>query len=389
MIYRIKFTNYRIFSKEQDFTLAPLTIVIGKNNTGKSALMQLPILIDDMLNETSDEVLSKKYRDLSMCHDFRDLIYGKANRAMGLEFISDQGACLKLSFFVDETKNPKTRIESWELTDAEGHGLDIETIHQEQGCPVVFKGIRPDNLNNYDWAEKTFDSLRLNTDILGAIRNDPLLDYRPEDPKYPGVGYHGENAYYYLAKDTTEGDGALLNKVSGWCEKNFDSWQIEVDSGSLPYHFMMRNGVLHTSLLEAGTGVLQSIPVLVSAAMERKDPTLCIFIEPGAHLHPAAQPDIAQFIAGEIKGHRNKRALVETHSFNFILRIRSLVAEGFLKPDDVALYYIQFSEKDAQSSLHRINIDKYGNVDFWPQGIFNESLEEATRLRRAQRDNRL
>ena len=45
MIDSITFSNYKLFKSQQTLRLKPITVVIGKNNFGKSALLKLPIII--------------------------------------------------------------------------------------------------------------------------------------------------------------------------------------------------------------------------------------------------------------------------------------------------------------------------------------------------------
>lgn len=57
----LSFTNYRIFAEKQDLSLAPVTVVFGKNNVGKSALLKLPVLIKNILDVRSpkEELFNK------------------------------------------------------------------------------------------------------------------------------------------------------------------------------------------------------------------------------------------------------------------------------------------------------------------------------------------
>ena len=45
MINKISFKNYKLFKEKQTLELKPITILIGKNNSGKSAVLKLPVLI--------------------------------------------------------------------------------------------------------------------------------------------------------------------------------------------------------------------------------------------------------------------------------------------------------------------------------------------------------
>lgn len=54
MVYRICFKNYKIFRQWQMLELRPITILIGKNNSGKSAVLKLMTVIEGALNTTQD-----------------------------------------------------------------------------------------------------------------------------------------------------------------------------------------------------------------------------------------------------------------------------------------------------------------------------------------------
>ena len=64
MIDNISFKNYKIFKNEQDLEIKPITVIFGKNNTGKSAVLKLPIFIEsyhERRRERPDETLATLY----------------------------------------------------------------------------------------------------------------------------------------------------------------------------------------------------------------------------------------------------------------------------------------------------------------------------------------
>jgi predicted ATPase len=118
--------------------------------------------------------------------------------------------------------------------------------------------------------------------------------------------------------------------------------------------------------------------------MKDEEPVLIIMEEPESHLHPAAHGNLAERFVDSYLEDNNKRYLIETHSQNFVLRLRRLVAEGKLKPEELAIYYVDFLEDEYLSELKEIEVDKLGKVNYWPEGIFSETLEETMALRDAQ-----
>ena len=54
--------------------------------------------------------------------------------------------------------------------------------------------------------------------------------------------------------------------------------------------------------------------------------TLIIIEEPETHLHPAAHANLGELVCDSVKNDPFKKYLIETHSLNFIMRLRRLIA---------------------------------------------------------------
>ena len=104
---------------------------------------------------------------------------------------------------------------------------------------------------------------------------------------------------------------------------------------------------------------------------------------PEAELHPAAHADIAELVLDNLVG-RRRPMVVETHSEMVLLRARRWIAEGRLPAEDVLIYWIH-AEPGRGSILRKIKINKSGDLDNWPDGVFVEDYEEIMAIRRAAR----
>ena len=49
MVSKIRFKNFKLFKNWQELEIKPITILIGKNNSGKTALLKLPVMIGESL----------------------------------------------------------------------------------------------------------------------------------------------------------------------------------------------------------------------------------------------------------------------------------------------------------------------------------------------------
>jgi hypothetical protein len=74
--------------------------------------------------------------------------------------------------------------------------------------------------------------------------------------------------------------------------------------------------------------------------------------------------------------HRSQ-VIIETHSENFILRLRRRIAEGLIARTDVALVYL-----DEARHLIPIALDATGGTDDWPSGVFESDIKRPEQLSR-------
>lgn len=361
MFQKITFTNYRIFAGKQELSLAPVTVVFGKNNVGKSALLKLPLLVSNIIaNHHEDgELFEKSIKGVRICEDYRDIVYGKGSRAVELS-VTDGEYAMNLSFFVESQGRQRTHEEKRDFFQKE------ISIDRQQ---VDIKKLLPCEI-----------------EYLKAIRKTPKDGYFTVTSFENDVDPEGLFSYRRLVEDELNHSGILLQKISDWYNKTFDGWSVRVETLRAPiYSVTLNHGGIRSNIIDGGAGIAQSLPIMVSAATEALSSRLCIYEEPETHLHPEAHGAIAEFISNEaIESKGKKLFLIETHSVNFVLRLRTLIALGRLQPKDLALYYVDFDTEKEASTLRRIKVNTNGTVEGWPKDVFQETLQEARALREAQ-----
>lgn len=383
MYKKILFERYKIFKTPQELCLKPITILFGKNNSGKSSILTLPQLISNSFNANGVEVVDRDFRQKELFSEYKDLIYGRANRAIQISLSNDADQ-LSYSFFIDDTKDVKSHLETWCLS--ENNVLIYQwTDDKFDDTSNLFSGIVP--LKAPENIKQKVTSLDYFIDYIGNIRHIVERDMRIGTlSEYSG--WSGEKGYDYLLKDSLTTSRDLIEKVSKWYERTFPGWKLDVDASTQPvYHVILDNGELSINIADAGFGIRQSLPIVIRANRSCVRPTLIILEEPEAHLHPAAHGNLGELLVDSILEDVNKSYLVETHSFNFILRIRALIAQRKITPDKVALYYVDYNAEDKSSNLQNVLIDEEGNVDSWPQGVFEETYDEVVNIRKNQRSN--
>ncbi len=387
MIRSLRFDGFRSFActRQYDQTrplqrldLAPLTLIVGRNNAGKSSVATLLHQVLGGLAGLGASALPLTVAGQSVADGFQDLLHARdATTFLELEVTLEFGMVLHelstvlyLRSLLDEDSRPWARSIMWE-----GKSLEVPDGPLEGGlAPNVLdqKIIRAE-------AQRTLDV----SVWLGPLRDrlpetpGPVDQLRPEQV----IDASGGGVIRLLADDE-----ALFKSVSDWLrehaglslrwEKNLDLWLLKV----------VRGDVRSISITQVGAGIHQLVPVLTLALLRQLRRGSASYIDvvqqPELHLHDALHPALGDLFI-RCAEMRQGVTLVETHAEGLLLRVRRRIAEGRIPADLVALYYVDDAAKGSE--LRRIEILDNGDVSYWPEGVFLESLEEVKALRRAQR----
>lgn len=385
----IAFRGYKAFpggTKDDDelqrLFLAPLTIVFGKNNSGKSAVVRLPRLLLGGIACDDDRILPLEVRGLKYGGRFVDLIHGGdffrrptfelRARHNGTQL--DFSATLFSAGAFAANKPPQ--IWSYKMREPEVVDVSPPTVPQAGRKP--FRGLLPLGGAWAAWRDAA-SGLLDEAVHLGPIRATIQPAYVEEEPEI--LGMDGRQAPQWLRSDPELADAAGL-----WFEAHLDGWRLLLSQSN--DSFSLRVGMsksMSTNLAYAGQGLQQVLPVVLQQLLRQRPGEgtfLDVVEQPELHLHDAAQAPLADlFIATALKGQGT--VVVETHSEPILLRVQRRVAEGFLSPDCVAIYFVEATVNGSQ--LRRVFLDSSGEVDWWPTGVFEEDFQEVASIRRAQR----
>ena len=166
----------------------------------------------------------------------------------------------------------------------------------------------------------------------------------------------------------------LLRDVDQWFQRNLDHAGVDIDQAAFAFRLMETRGDLAVNFTQSGRGrglqsTLAVATLLLAIANGVKTSPLTIVEEPEAHLHPSVHGAMADLvIASALKS----QVIVETHSENFLLRLRRRIAEKQLSHRDVILYFV-----DEAHHVREIALDEFGTTTDWPIGVFESDVEEA------------
>lgn len=244
---------------------------------------------------------------------------------------------------------------------------------------------------------------------LGPLRDEPKPVYPlagSVDPK--DIGFKGENTAAVLEVHRNIQIQYIPCSVFSMLNDSFNSQQTTLEEAVLDWleYLGVAHGIrtydkgklghelkvstlgsesLH-DLTHVGVGVSQVLPILVQSLLSEPGSTL-IFEQPELHLHPRVQTRLADFFVSMTM--IGKQCIIETHSEYMINRLRymSAVIEGEKISNDVILYFVE--KEKGYSEYRPIHINKYGVIEDWPQGFFDENEENAAETLKAGMQKKL
>ena len=136
------------------------------------------------------------------------------------------------------------------------------------------------------------------------------------------------------------------------------------------------------SLLAEGFGTNALVHLLFVVVRTAPEATVLIE-EPEIHLHPRAQAELASVLVEEAKS-SGKQMVLTTHSEHFAGRLLTLVAEGELAADELSLYSFEKDEAGVCSAT-KVEVTDMGQVKGGLKGFFETDLDEMRRYVEALR----
>ena len=430
--------NFRCFHKKQVAQLAPLTLLVGDNSTGKTSFLamiralwdciyshQIPNFKEDPFDLGSFEEIAYRHNGRSpQVSTFGGTLLLDNNLEATFEFgkkntmavpvrtsLRNNGALIEE--FKDCEGNTRVQIKThrgkWEapLTSIDVHDSGtplffarrltlaaipeisfpesigkINTLSPVQGSPEFTKEdakmIVSSGLLNFDRKE--------NRPFVSApARSKPQRTYDPEGLISDSEGSTIPMLIADLAYNGGEEWINFKNKLEHFASNAgiFDEINIKRlgKSRGAPFQiqirkFGKRRKGLKQNLIDVGYGVSQVLPILTELLLPDNN-RMVLLQQPGIHLHPSVQAALGTLFC-QIAG-QGRQLIVEAHSNYVIDRIRMDVRDKKtnLKPEDVSILY--FERKDTSVQIHNIKIDELGNVLNTPNSYGRFIIEEMDR----------
>lgn len=424
MLTHLKLENFKIWRSTGPIRLAPITLLLGTNSSGKSSLIQSLLLIrqtvrgDDSnldLNlgnpDADDSVTLGQFKDVLCRHGAASETTSATQVGVEFRWSEDGRAESSTLFSARYSKGPAGSAElAFLRLGRDGRGFSVQrrkpgiyrlslaTQAKPLGQSADFRPQR-----SFAFSASTLNKLGAQGELikpigpalldelgriiyLGPVRRLAQRDYVWAGRMPAHIGDDGAKAVDALiasgvarqaAKKRNQplpAEAQLFEQTIRWLkDMNLaDGLSIRALGNSARYELLIENGDQASNLKDVGVGVSQVIPVIV-AALFAQPGHIVIVEEPESHLHPLAQSKLAELLA-QVSKERNVQFIVETHSEHLFRRMQTLIAKQQITPKDAAMYFVEREGKAAR--MRPLELDDFGRVKNWPEGFFGDALGE-------------
>lgn len=400
MISAVRLRDYKAYRDESDVPFRKLSVLLGKNNSGKTAVARLPLLLLGAVAQRGGAgraPIPTSVRGLHYGSSMLELVHGEGSfSSFGLGCALDAGPAGEsveiavdvqlrrtladgLGSFVKRfSATPLLPAVEWD-GDLAGKGDVRYTGAEVRG----FDGIVPRFADSHQRQAADALHLRAGRELdelvhLTSLR-EPLATLYEVQAGPQGYDPSGGDAPHLLSDSE-----ALLDAVTEWYEDALGARiRLVRDPSSFRLVAVGPSGSEHP-LARTGQGIQQALPVVthLQSMAVGSGPRLLVVEEPELNLHPAAHGALADLAVAAVRV-PDRQVVLETHSENLVLRLRYHVAAGDLRSEDVNLLW--FDHLQGSTEVREITITEDGAVTEWPRGVFSEDLEEARAIVRAGR----
>jgi energy-coupling factor transporter ATP-binding protein EcfA2 len=420
----MKLENFKIWRNTGPVRLAPITLLLGTNSSGKSSLIQSLLLIRQTVkgDDTSIDLNlgSADAGDSVALGQFKDVLcrHGAATETtssnqVGIEFRwSESGALHDSALFSARYRKGADGCAELDFLRLGKDGQGFHVQRRKAGIYSLNIGSKRRSLwqssdfrpeRSFAFSPAALNKLGEDADTirpigpallselrriiyLGPVRRLAQRDYMWAGRMPDHIGDDGAKAIDALIASGVElqkarksgqspGNTArLFEETIGWLKKMdlADDLSVRSLGRSARHELLVEQHNEAANVKDVGVGVSQVIPVVV-AALFAKPGHVVIIEEPESHLHPLAQGVLAELLA-QVSHERKVQFIIETHSEHLFRRMQTLIAKEVVIPNETAMYFVERDGKDAR--MRALDVDELGRVMNWPPKFFGDTLGE-------------
>jgi predicted ATPase len=442
MINSLKLDNFKAFEQTGEITISPLTVIVGKNSSGKSSILHSLLLLKQTLESSNEDAviaLEGKYLKYSSLSEISNNLpppesagikytfgFSSANKKTEIEISikneknkgSDNNfhpAIDKIVVIEGRTKFDLSQlsnssVQKW-ISKKQKFLSDFFDDDQYHDPSIKYDHFLPKYLEvtNKNQSKGSVGRMRIPFDLIfGSASTLNNLRRSIENIKFLSpVRAKPQRAYIHYSDDTADldedgGNSAHVfwgkrNKEVLWLGNKYSLTEAvnlcfecmglkqkikPVQSGNIVYQIKVEilGQEKEVTIADVGFGYSQVIPIILTGLLNTKE-NLMLIEQPEIHLHPSSCANLADLFLGFVAD--GKRFIVETHSQDFINRLRLRVIEDPQLKDKINILFVD-GDLDAKEKIQQFRIDENGLFPRWPTGFIDESEKGARALIKAR-----
>ena len=431
MITHIRMKNFKSWEDSPEVRLAPLTGFFGTNSSGKSSLLQMLLLLKQTaeLSEPEEVIFLGDENSLVNLGRFPEVIHGhKEDVLLELEF----GCKLQKPLTITTLQLVDYYRQHYEYAPLDIDSFTFNTVIRGNSDHLFIEQfsytVGPEEIEKITWKNgnihygnrrkehvsdtkcygppkdgyteflrplsSAFENLFKDVYPLGPTRIQSKRSYHWDDKDPTDVGLCGDKvidallcAHMRRVKISKKGEEATIeDRISEWLREMDLAYSFSLKPvGALKddnYEVRIQKSATSpaVTLADMGYGLVDVLPMLVLCYYTPEGSTL-ILEQPGIHLHPKAQADLADLLI-EVISDRNLQILVESHSEHLLTRLQLGIAEQKITSDQTALYFCE--NENAVSTIKSLDVDELGNIKNWPKNFFGNVRGDLAKMTREQ-----
>jgi predicted ATPase len=360
MINSIQIKGFKCFN-ENNFDLKPLTILSGRNASGKTSFLQVFALLHQTICERGN---------------FEQLVLNGPIVKLG-----------RADDILHKTKAKDTIFLSVKTT----QGLWSREYHAPDRDKFTLKNkSMPHGTGQDKEIMPIFHSLT----YLSADRFGPNEFHSIDDSTlYPDVGSRGEHAISRLLSNNNYNVPELLcvpntapplnKQIEAHMQKIFPGFRLDtkpiLGTNNATLSFATNDAVGFVRPQNIGYGLSHSLPIYVACLSAKKNDVILVE-NPEAHLHPNAQSKIGEFLATVASS--GIQIIVETHSDHVLNGIRKSIKSDThpIKSTNTQIFFFGNLTEDALPNIKTPSISDNGQLSEWPKDFFDQYENDLAEL---------
>lgn len=356
--------NFKGFQGLNQIPVAPLTVLVGSNNAGKSSVLQSLLLLHKAAGANVGE-------SVWLNDDASDTWLGTIDDVINIQSPED-----KFSIGLSDEDTGASLVIDF------GRNEDVVTAANVSCITKGEADLVPSEMNGIEFY------------FLTCERIGPRLSAGLGNMDYPSVGCHGENCAQILCDSDTrikvdpsrvfrdERNLNLLPQVNAWMNFIFPGVILKKPNNynnlapSIKAEDRHAEAFLPTNM---GFGISYSLPIVVSCLIARSGKLVAVQ-NPEAHLHPDAQTRMGQFLA-HASGF-GFTLIVETHSDHLLEGMQIYYANHPELKGNAIVNSFELSESGAPM-VDLIGFREDLQFDKMPKGFMDRTIRNYNLLRRS------